>query len=81
MPAWRPSRSTRPKAPVWDRIVQAHEANGFNEDDARHVMRQLVDVLRFMHSHGVIHRDIKPENILLQSADEHTWDIKVSDFG
>ena len=64
-----------------DRIVQAHEANGFNEDDARHVMRQLVDVLRFMHSHGVIHRDIKPENILLQSADEHTWDIKVSDFG
>ena len=50
-------------------------------------MRQLLDVLAFMHKRGVIHRDIKPENILLEKSDpsasteEAYWDIKVSDFG
>lgn len=59
----------------------------FTEPHALHVMRQLLDVLAFMHKRGVIHRDIKPENILLEKSDpsasteEAYWDIKVSDFG
>ena len=67
-----------------DRII----ARGyFTEPDARAVMRQLIDVLAFMHGHGVIHRDIKPENILLDAAPgggatgHENFDIKVTDFG
>jgi len=59
-----------------DRVLQS---GAFSERHAQHVMRQLVDVLGFMHSHGVIHRDIKPENILLRERD--SWEIAVSDFG
>ena len=61
-----------------ERIV---ERGWFTEPDALHVMRQLVGVLSFMHTHGVIHRDIKPENILLAHPASGTWDIKVTDFG
>ena len=52
----------------------------FAEPDAQCVMSQLLDVLRFMHSHGVVHRDIKPENILLDASSDG-WNIKVTDFG
>ena len=38
---------------------------------------QLLEVLQYLHEHGVVHRDIKPENVLL-TADEH---IKLIDFG
>ena len=57
------------------------EVGWFTEAAALHVMRQLVEVLAFMHSHGVIHRDIKPENLLVISPHGDSWDIKVSDFG
>jgi len=59
-----------------ERII---ERGAFSEEGARHVMRQVLDALSFMHKHGVIHRDIKPENILLEGADG--WDVVITDFG
>jgi len=50
---------------VWD-AVQGH----FSEQDAAHVMRQLLEFLEFAHDEcNVVHRDIKPENLLLLDAD------------
>lgn len=41
----------------------------FNESDIRKLFEQLLPVLSYIHSLGVIHRDISPENIMLRKAD------------
>jgi serine/threonine protein kinase len=41
------------------------------------VMHDVLQGLRYLHSHGVVHRDIKPSNILL-TADRK---VKICDFG
>ena len=41
-------------------------------------MRQLLEVLAYIHSKKVVHRDIKPENILIN---KQTNEIKIIDFG
>ena len=48
-----------------------------NENEAKRIFRQLLDVVSFIHDRKIVHRDLKPENILL---DEHK-NIKLADFG
>ena len=40
-------------------------------------IRQMAEVLHFLHSRNLVHRDLKPENVLLKEND----DIKIGDFG
>ena len=62
---------------LFDRIVSLGH---FNEVDARALMRNLLEVLHYLHEKGIVHRDIKPENVLMVYKDENTT-IKVTDFG
>lgn len=50
----------------------------FTEVRARHLMRQVMDALTYLHEEKrVVHRDLKPENILV-TADDH---LVIVDFG
>lgn len=37
----------------------------FSEEEARKFMRQIVEGIMYLHSHGIVHRDLSLSNILL----------------
>ncbi len=49
----------------------------FTEEEALEVLREILKVLKFVHSEGIIHRDIKPSNIM---RDRH-GKLYLLDFG
>lgn len=60
-------------------LVEVFEAN--NPIEPEHVawiMERILNVLKYLHMHGVIHGDLKPQNILVQ-AETHT--ITLVDYG
>eukprot|EP00746_Dinoflagellata_sp_MGD_P015326 gnl/MRDRNA2_/MRDRNA2_133982_c0_seq1.p1 gnl/MRDRNA2_/MRDRNA2_133982_c0~~gnl/MRDRNA2_/MRDRNA2_133982_c0_seq1.p1 ORF type:complete len:562 (-),score=101.16 gnl/MRDRNA2_/MRDRNA2_133982_c0_seq1:16-1701(-) len=56
------------------------EKGHHSEHFAAHCMRQVLQGIHYMHSHGVVHRDLKPANILI-SAKVDDCVCKVADFG
>ena len=48
------------------------------EDTCKHIFKQLVRGISYMHSKGYAHRDLKLDNILMDTA---TKNIKIIDFG
>ena len=51
----------------------------YSEKVAADYIRQVVEVVAYLHDRNVVHRDLKPENLLL--ADESGTRLKVCDFG
>ncbi|KAI4905740.1 hypothetical protein NFI96_012691, partial [Prochilodus magdalenae] len=50
------------------------------EEEAKEILRQLVESMISIHSKGILHRDIKPGNILVQTNPEGPR-VRVLDFG
>ncbi|KAI5190991.1 serine/threonine-protein kinase CHEK1 [Nematocida minor] len=51
--------------------------SGLPEDICHLYLKQLLSVLKHIHSRGICHRDIKPENILL----DKNYNLLITDFG
>lgn len=48
---------------------ELREKGAFNEAKIKTLLTDILPVLAFIHSKGVIHRDIKPENIIRRASD------------
>ena len=59
------------------------EQQTFSENEAAHIMLQLLSAITHCHDRKIVHRDIKPENLLVDpnENDSTKYDIKVIDFG
>ena len=62
---------------LFDRIIAK---GSFTERDATHVIKMLLDGVKYLHSLGITHRDLKPENLLYYHPG-HDSKILITDFG
>jgi uncharacterized protein (TIGR02145 family) len=45
------------------------------------LLKQILEGIVFLHSHGIIHRDLKPQNILISLNRKGEYIPKITDFG
>jgi len=57
---------------TYNSLLNSRKKRGlkFTEAEIRQLLQQLLPVLEYIHSLGVIHRDISPDNLMLQSSDQ-----------
>ena len=66
---------------LFQRLAENAKNNkNYTEKDAARIMKQILQAVNYLHSHGVCHRDLKPENILFSSMDPNSQ-LKIIDFG
>ncbi len=60
-------------------LLQEYQRQGkFSEQKIREILQQLLPVLVYLHSKGLIHRDIKPDNLMRRRSDGK---LMLIDFG
>eukprot|EP01121_Diplochlamys_sp_Union-15-3_P012908 TRINITY_DN3934_c0_g1_i3.p1 TRINITY_DN3934_c0_g1~~TRINITY_DN3934_c0_g1_i3.p1 ORF type:complete len:355 (-),score=48.33 TRINITY_DN3934_c0_g1_i3:55-1119(-) len=63
---------------VYEEIVSRKQ---FTERDCSHIMKQVFEGLKYLHSINIIHRDLKLENLLIKDKSRTELEIKLADFG
>lgn len=54
----------------------------YSEEQARFIMKQLLQALKYLHGKRIVHRDVKADNLLLsRSKDSDHVTVKLADFG
>ena len=66
-----------------DLLEYVFSKDKLDEQEARLIFSQLLEVVKYMHDKNILHRDLKPENILLKFSPESKkiTKIKLIDFG
>ncbi|KAH8490176.1 hypothetical protein H0E87_022633 [Populus deltoides] len=62
---------------LFDRIV---ERGQYSEKEAANLIKNIIGVVEYCHSLGVMHRDLKPENFLFDKPGDDAK-LKTTDFG
>lgn len=68
------------KGKTYHDLLNGRKAQGqaFSEAEVRDLLQQVLPVLAYIHSKGIIHRDISPDNLILRDLDQQPVLI---DFG
>ena len=73
---------------LFDMVVDNTHASGcLPEEQARRIIKSLLQSVQYLHSKDIVHRDIKPENLLLSTTNGQgdttttTTNVKLIDFG
>lgn len=53
-----------------DTLKEKIKKSDLNEGEIKNIIRQIVDVIDYLHNEGIIHRDIKPANIFINEEGE-----------
>lgn len=53
----------------------------YTEKEIAEIVFQLLCVINFAHSKGILHSDLKPENVLFLKDDPRSLKIKIANFG
>jgi tRNA A-37 threonylcarbamoyl transferase component Bud32 len=66
-------------APGGDLHEYVNNKELMTEIEAKKIMKQLANGVKYLHKMGIVHRDLKPENILI--SNKANLEIKIMDFG
>lgn len=64
--------------PTLAQLIEKHYQSGMDAEHVAWITERVLNVLKYLHFHGVVHGDIKPQNIIVE-AEKHT--VVLVDYG
>ena len=64
--------------PSLKQLTYRQPQHRLSEQQAKAVIRMIIEAVQYLHTHGICHRDLKPDNILVK---DDFSEIKIIDFG